>query len=58
MALPLWDFIGDMGVSIVMVVPPARWMVYYGKYLLSMDENWGYPYFRKLYINEDIMEYA
>ena len=35
-----------MGVSIVMRVPPVRWMVYKWKTEnpMKMDDNWGYPY--------------
>ena len=34
-----------MGVSINGGTP--KWMVDKGKFHLEMDENWGYPYFRK-----------
>ena len=26
---------------------PHSWMVYYGKSQLEVDDDWGYPYFRK-----------
>ena len=37
----------DMGVSIAMGVPENGWMVYKGKSRLDMDDDWGYPYFRR-----------
>ena len=36
-----------MGVSIVMGVPQARWLVDKGKSHLEMDDDWGYPHNRK-----------
>jgi hypothetical protein len=26
---------------------PHSWVVYNGEYHLEMDDDWGYPYFRK-----------
>ena len=35
----------DMGVSIVMGVPPNGWFIRDNP--IKMDDDWGYPYFRK-----------
>ena len=36
----------NLGVSMAMGAP-QKWMVYEGKSHLEMDDDWGYPYFRK-----------
>ena len=43
----IWMNLLDLEVSIVMGVPQTRWMVYFMEIPTKMDENWGYPYFRK-----------
>ena len=35
-----------LGGSMAMVVPHS-WMVHKGKSVSKMDDDWGYPYFRK-----------
>ena len=35
------------GFQLAMGVPPARWMVFVRENPTKMDDDWGYPYFRK-----------